>query len=179
MTPATNPLRNSRYGWRATRVGEASNPGPPRVRRRVLSSSSEDDHDSFLSDFERDLVGAEPVSVSNRFSPLYADREAANARDHQSQESGTESLVSMNGSEGPELGEVVEEVVVEEPLVAEFRVSLIFREALVSLVDEIHLETEFRTRANLMRSAPKFLEGAYLSAMRLAMEEIRQRRRTN
>ena len=49
----------------------------------------------------------------------------------------------MNGSEGPELGEAVEKVIVEEPLVAEFRVSDIFREALVSL-DEIHLETEFR-----------------------------------
>ena len=56
--------------------------------------------------------------------------------------------------------------------------SEILREALVSL-DDIHVETEFRTGGNLMRSAPKFLEGACLSAVRLAMEEIRQGRRTN
>ena len=34
-------------------------------------------------------------------------------------------------------------------------------------------------RANLMRSPPKFLEGAYVSAVRLAMEEVREGRRTN
>ena len=85
-------------------------------------------------------LSVEPVSVSNRFSPLHADREAVDARDDQRHEFDTESLVSMNGSEGLELGEAVEEVVVEELLVAEFRVSDVFREALVSL-DEIHLET--------------------------------------
>ena len=47
--------------------------------------------------------------------------------------------------------------------------SEILREALVSL-DDIHVETEFRTGGNLMRSAPKFLEGACLSAVRLAMD---------
>ena len=83
-----------------------------------------------------------------------------NARDDQRHESDTESLVGMNGSEGPSWRR------------------LWWPSSGLSL-DEIHLETEFRTKANLMLSAPKFLEGAHLSALRLAMEEIRQGRRTN
>ena len=66
----------------------------------------------------------------------------------------------------------------EEPQLAEFNVSEALRDALVSL-DGVNVETEFRRRANLMRSPPKFMEGAYVSAVRLAMEEVREGRRTN
>ena len=71
-------------------------------------------------------MGAESIALvlSNRFSLLHAGREGANVRDHQSeQDEFTESLVSLNGSEVLELVEAVEEVVVEEPQVAELTVS--------------------------------------------------------
>ena len=46
----------SRYGLRGVRVGEASNPGPKKRRRRVMSSPDPSDSDlSFLDGFEQDL----------------------------------------------------------------------------------------------------------------------------
>ena len=87
-------------------------------------------------------------------------------------------MVSLSGSVGPDLVEAAQEVIEEEPSLAEFRVSEVCRDALVSL-DDVNVESEFRTGANLMRSPPKFLEGAFVSAVRLAMEEVREGRRTN
>ena len=81
--------------------------------------------------------------------------------DHPSQreESDTESVVSLSGSVGPDLVDAAQEVIPVEPQLAEFRISEALRDALVSL-DDVNVETEFRRRANLMRSPPKFLEGA-------------------
>ena len=47
----------SRYGMRGVRVGEASNPGPKKRRRRVTSSPDPTDSDffAFLDGFEQDL----------------------------------------------------------------------------------------------------------------------------
>ena len=49
--------RNSRYGLRGVRIGEASHPGPPEVQRRigVVNSAHHDDvHPTLLDDLERD-----------------------------------------------------------------------------------------------------------------------------
>ena len=94
------------------------------------------------------------------------------------EESDTESVVSLSCSVGPDLVVAAQEVIEEEPQLAEFRISEALRDALVSL-DDVNVETEFWRRANLIQSPPKFLKGAYVSAVRLAMEEVREGRRTN
>ena len=69
------------------------------------------------------------------------------------------------------MGEV--EVVVEEEVpIVDFRLSAAFHHGFASL-DDVNLEIEFRHRATVMRCPPKFLSGAYVSAMRVAMQEIR------
>ena len=52
---------------------------------------------------------------------------------------------------GPDLVDAAQEVIAEEPQLAEFRISEVLRDALISL-DDVNVETEFRRRANLMRS---------------------------
>ena len=85
--------------------------------------------------------------------------------------------MSFNGSHGPEMGEV--EVVVEEEVpIDDFRLSAAFHHGFGSL-DDVNLETEFRHRATVMRCPPKFLPGAYVSALRVAMQEIRVGRAEN
>ena len=75
------------------------------------------------------------------------------------------------------MGEV--EVVVEEEVpIDDFRLFAAFHHAFASL-DEVNLETEFHHRATVMRCPPKFLSGAYVSAMRVAMQEIRVGRAEN
>ena len=75
------------------------------------------------------------------------------------------------------MGEV--EVVVEEEVpIDDFRLSAAFHRGFASL-DDVNLETEFRHRATVMRCPPKFLSGAYVSAMRVAMQEIRVGRAEN
>ena len=49
--------------------------------------------------------------------------------------------------------------------------SVFYWGAFVSL-DAIDIEEGFQRRAVVMRSPPKFLEGAYVCALRVAMEEI-------
>ena len=85
--------------------------------------------------------------------------------------------MNFNRSTSPEMGEV--EVVVEEGVpIVDFRLSATFHHAFASL-DEVNLETEFRHRATVMRCPPKFLSGAYVSAMRVSMQEIRVGRAEN
>ena len=87
--------------------------------------------------------------------------------------SDTESLVSRDSFQGPTVGDVVEEEI--EPPFFEFRTSEAFQCAFVSL-DAIDIEEDFQRRAIVMRSPPKFLEGAYVSVLRVAMEEIQRGR---
>ena len=66
----------------------------------------------------------------------------------------------------------------EEVPIDDFRLCAAFHHAFASL-DEVNLETVFRHRATVMRCPPKFLSGAYVSAMRVAMQEIRVGRAAN
>ena len=63
-------------------------------------------------------------------------------------------------------------------LLFEFRTSETIGHAFVSL-DAIDIEEDFQRRAVVMRSPPKFLERAYVSALRVAMEEIQRGRQVN
>ena len=75
MLALTNPspmgliqTRNSRYGLRGVRIGEASHPGPPEVQRRIgpVNSAHHDDvHPTLLDDLERDLTPASTVPASS------------------------------------------------------------------------------------------------------------------
>ena len=60
---------NAKYGLRGVRVGEASNPGPKKRRRRVTSSPDPTDSDrtAFLDGFEQDLC---PVVQERRGTQL-------------------------------------------------------------------------------------------------------------
>ena len=60
----------------------------------------------------------------------------------------------------------------EDVPIDDFRLSAAFHHGFAS-VDDVNLETESRHRATVMRCPPKFLSGAYVSAMRVAMQEIR------
>ena len=87
--------------------------------------------------------------------------------------------MSFNGSHGPETGEA--EVVVEEEVpIDDFRLSAAFHHDFASL-DDVNLESEFRHRATVMWCPPKlkFLSGVCVSAMRVAMQEIRVGRAEN
>ena len=87
-------------------------------------------------------------AVSHNLCTLLGGQEAADTADHHSQWEGsdTESVVSLSGSAGPDLVEVAQEVIEEEPQLAVFRVSEALRDALVSW-DDVNVETESQSDA--------------------------------
>ena len=60
--------------------------------------------------------------------------------------------MSLSGSVGADVVDAAQEVIEDE----------------IRISEDVNVETAFRRRANLMRSPPKFLEGAHVSAVRLA-----------
>ena len=152
-TGVGQPLSTVVGGRRLVLLPQSSGGTP----RSVCDRSSADEG---TVPFRGQPVVRSPAVSHNRFAPLDS-QEAADAVDHPSQreESDTESVVSLSGSVGPDLVDAAQEVIPVEPQLAEFRISEALRDALVSL-DDVNVETEFRRRANLMRSPPKFLEGA-------------------
>ena len=64
----------------------------------------------------------------------------------------------------------VPETVVVEDVLEDVEVTRATQAASLSL-DSVDLTVMFKTRANVMRSPPKFLRGAYMSAMRVALHE--------
>ena len=86
-------------------------------------------------------------------------------------ESDTESVFqSTPDQSGDEDITRVPETIVVEDVLEDVEVTRATQAAFLSL-DSVDLTVMFKTRANVMRSPPKFLRGAYKSAMRVALHE--------
>ena len=186
-------LRDAQYGLRGVRVGEASNPGPHnlvfrRIRRASTAStvpptvvdvtSTEvestmpathlltdvDGTESvassgFLNMFERDLdVEAFPTRMD---AP---DTDAENDDESASCQTGASEVHEVSDSEQEEA-----ESNLATPVVQLGTQSL--RGGLQSL-DMIDLVEVWKVRGNLMKSVPKFMQGAYRTGMRQVLDAV-------
>ena len=125
------------------------------------------------------MVNSSEPLQGNRFAVLGEDEDRPRRRlvlvsqqahqgvDHDG-ESDTESLGGASDVE--DVGEVLEPTVVETPVPLEVRVRAPAR-AFASL-DAVNLTDLFESRANVMRSVPHVLRGAFRMALRVACQEI-------
>ena len=191
----------SRYGLRGVRVGEASNPGPPRIANRVSRGSQQSGVSTVpatsneLRAFRRGVAHSEPTwadssdghagMAENRFAAL---QDPAGVENEARGETQRTRLVLNFQQEGREesdhewdpdtdsLGGVsegeVEDVAVPASEPIDAEARVRAPARSFASLDVLNLSELFEGRPRLMRSVPHILRGGFRLALRVVFQEI-------